>query len=313
MSPRPRPCTVAARMLLTLTATCLRSMLLGEGSRKPKMALEDLPAYAFDVLGVSGLNLSTDLLVGADRAKLEGIRERADKAACAVLLLIESDIQPFGGAEATGKGATARLTKVVEAARYLGCNAVAVRVSADDSETSMLKVAARLRPAVDRAEKLDLNVLISPHAGLTSTPERIAELIKRVGGFRIGTFPDFETASKQADPIAYLRRLCPYASAVSASTIKFKGNKGEKTELSELDAVLEHEPYDISALVEAVASVGYDGALAIDYRGTGDVATGIRHSRNALLRGLSDEDHELDDDDDLADLPEVPEGGEDEE
>lgn len=287
-------------MLLTLTATCLRSMLLpGEGTRKPKLALEDLPMYVFDVLGLSGLNLSTDLLVGADRAKLEGIRERADKAACAVLLLIESEAQAFGGtAEAPAKAAVARLTRVVEAARYLGCNAVAVKIIAEDSEAAMLRVATRIRPAVDRAEKLDLNVLITPHTGLTSTPERVTELIKRVGGFRIGTFPDFEVASKSPDPIAYIRRLCPYASAVSASTMKFKeSKKGES-------AAPDHEPYNLTALVEAVASVGYDGALAIDYRGGGDIPAGIRTSRDALLKCLSDDLDDVDDDDDLLDLPE---------
>lgn len=297
-------------------------LLPGEGTRKPKIALEDLPAYTFDTLGLSGLNLTTELLVGADRAKLEGIRERADKAACAVLLLIESETQPLGSSnEATSKGATARLTRVVEAARFLGCNAVAVKIVAEDSEASMLRVALRLRPAVDRAEKLDLNVLISPYTGLTSTPERVAELIKRVGGFRIGTFPDFEAAAKQPDPVAYLRRLCPYASAVSASTSKFKDAKAPKgtrggERVAGPDVVQEHEPYDLNVLVDAVSSVGYDGALAIDYRGTGDAAVGIRASRNALLNALSrDDDEEPDDDDDLGELPDVadevvPGGGE---
>lgn len=289
-------------MLLTLTASCLRTMLLpGEGARKPKLALEDLPAYTFDVLGLSGLNLSTDFLVGADRPKLEGIRERADKAACAVLLLIESEPQAFGVAgEAASKAATARLTKVIEAARYLGCNAVAVKIIAEDNEASMLRVATRMRPAVDRAEKLDLNVLISPHTGLTSTPERVTELIKRVGGFRIGTFPDFEAAMKNPDPVGYLRRLCPYASAVSASTIKFKPSKAGK---GELEPPMDHEPYDLAKLVHAVASVGYDGALAIDYRGTGDAATGVRNARNALTRCLAeDDDFEDELDEELNDL-----------
>jgi sugar phosphate isomerase/epimerase len=277
-------------------------LLPSGGARKPKLTLEDLPAYTFDVLGLSGLNLTTDLLVGADRAKLEGVRERADKAACAVLLLVESEPQAFGNPdEATSKAATARLTRVVEAARFLGCNAVAVKVVAEDNELSLLRVSARMRPAVDRAEKLDLSILISPHTGLTSTPERVTELIKRIGGFRIGTFPDFEAATKQPDPVGYLRRLCPYASAVSASTIKFKPSKNAK---GELDPPMDHEPYDLNTLVKAVSSVGYDGALAIDYRGTGDISAGVRASRNALLKCLATEEDDIDEelDDDFADL-----------
>lgn len=277
-------------MLLTLTATCLRSMLLpAAGARKPGLSLEDLPQYAFEVLGLSGLNLSTDLLVGADRGRLEAIRERADKAGCAVLLLIESEPQQFAHAdEATGKNAVSRLGRVVEAARYLGCSAVAVKAVAADDEASLLKTASRMRPAVDRAEKLDINVLVAPHEGLTSTPERVAELIKRVGGFRIGTFPDFEVAARSKDPVAYLRRLCPYASAVSASTIRFRQGKASLEEI-DISAAFDHEPYALEQFVGAVASVGYDGALAVDYRGPGDLATGIRLSRQALTRCLANE------------------------
>lgn len=291
-------------MLLTLTATCLRSMLLpAGGARKPQLALEDLPQHAFEVLGLSGLNLSTDLLVGADRARLESIRERADKAGCAVLLLIESEAQPFAHAdEGVGKNAVTRLTRVVEAARYLGCSAVAVKVLASDDEASLLKTASRIRPAVDRAEKLDINVLLSPHEGLTATPERVAEVIKRVGGFRIGTFPDFEVAAKSKDPVAYLRRLCPYASAVSATTIRFRQGKSALEDIDGSEP-FDHEPYALDQLVGAVASVGYDGALAVDYRGQGDLSAGIRLSRQALTRCLASESGDAEGlDDELGDF-----------
>ena len=50
-------------------------------------------------MGLGGLNLSTDLLVGADRARLERVRERSDRASCSCLLLIESEAQAFGATE----------------------------------------------------------------------------------------------------------------------------------------------------------------------------------------------------------------------
>jgi hypothetical protein len=135
----------------------------------------------------------------------------------------------------------------------------------------------------------------------------VTELIKRVGGFRIGTYPDFEAATRFSDPVGYLRRLCPYASAVCASTIRFKERKAPKGGAGPmLDPPLDHEPYDLGTLVHAVASVGYDGALSIDYRGTGDVPSGIRASRNAILKCLSEDDDDLDEDldDDFTDAVE---------
>lgn len=343
-------------MLLTLTATCLKSLLSLPGkAKKGKLDLTDVPTFTRETLGLTGLNLSTDLLVGADRKRLESIRERADKASCACLLLIESEAQPFGAAdESLGKAALARMIRVVEAAQIIGCSAASLRVESDDNETALARVAARLKPVVERAEKLDVNLLISPTKGLTSTAERLAELIKKVGGFRIGTFPDFEAASAQKDPTAYLRRLTPYATVVSASTTKFaetpkeatpenplpkprppmtkkpaaklapptpagKGSAAKPVELDEdegdedvdltdeeLEAALglsdddepaeeeykpqypEHAAYKLKTLVAAVASVGYDGTLAVDYRGPGDPTMGIVYSRDALQDALNE-------------------------
>ena len=360
------------------------------------MSLSDLPQYTRDTLGLRGLTLSTDLLVGADRRMLEGIRERADKAGCACLLLIEPGTVAVDGSPAKVEALIERMKNVVQAAQLLGCNSSAFSIKGIDTDDQRKLVADRLRKVVERAEKLDVNVLISPAAGVE--PEAVSDLLKRVGGFRIGTYPDFEIASKAADPLTYLRRLSPYASAVCAATFEFadpasgkppakpqpkpaakaralspeerllasiarasagddedddmpppvvvpkadlapaskgKGKKAVKQAASpppppappppppaaefktsdddddaaldaELDALdpeallaelaaeeeeemiplATHVGFDIIKMVEAVASVGYDGALAVDYRGKGDVIQGVQTSARVLLAAV---------------------------
>jgi sugar phosphate isomerase/epimerase len=272
-------------MLLTLTAISLRSMLSKGKSGKPKLDLLDLPQYARQDLGLHGLNLSTELLAGVNRDRLEKLRERADKAGCACLLLIESEAQAFGDkSEAAAAAAVERTQKVIQAAHILGCSAAAVKASGADDPIVFGRTAERLRKAVERAERLELNILLSPHDGLTATPERITELIKKVGGFRVGTFPDFQAAGASGDPVAYLRRLTPYAAVVSASTVKFVAEKG--AEGDKADAPVKHQPYSLEIMVEAIMSVGYDGTLAIEYRGTGDATLGVMRSRAILERLL---------------------------
>lgn len=274
-------------MLLTLSAVSLRSMLAKGRGGRAKLELLDLPRFTREELGLHGLNLSTDLLTGISRDLLEKLRERADKAGCACLLLIESEPQPFGSTtEATAAGAVERLHRVIQAASLLGCNAVAVRSTGDDTPEAFARTADRLRKTVDRAEKMELNLLIAPHTGLTQSPERITELIKKIGGFRVGTFPDFQSAAASSDPTNYLRRLTPYASVVAATTVKFAGGKGEE----EADVPVKHQPYDLEPLVNAILSVGYDGTLGIDYRGTGDAKVGVLRSRAALESLLDVED-----------------------
>lgn len=314
-------------MLLTLTVTADRPVFPGRGG---KVALDDLPARVREELGLHGLNLSTDLLAGADRAALARVRDRADKARCSCLLLIERAPLDLSSAKASVvKEAQERAGRVLQAAALLGCNAAAIGVKGPDDAAAMERAIEALKPVVERAERLEINCLISPAPGLTEAPERVTDLIKRVGGFRIGTFPDFQAAARSADPAAYLRRLTPYASAVAATTLEF-GELAEpepepppkprpsatrkkaaaapppkpppdEEELEEdgddetpagLRALLEdvlaerdvvpHIAYDLTALVRAVVSVGYDGSLAVYYAGEGDVTLGIEQSREAL-------------------------------
>ncbi|MCC6660808.1 MAG: TIM barrel protein [Phycisphaerales bacterium] len=283
-------------MLLTLSATSLRSLLAKGKSGKPRMDLMELPEYARQVLGLHGVTLTTELLAGASRARMEQLRERADKAAAAILLLFEAEPQAMGAAdEAVAAGAVDRLGRVIEAGHILGCNAVALRLSGRDDAETLSRTADRLRKAVRRAERLEINVLIAPTDGLTSQPERVTDLIKKVGGFRVGTYPDFQAAAASADPATYLRRLTPYAAVICASTVKFTVDKAEPEPLppaepDDADArplsapakPPKHSPYALEPLLSSIAAVGYDGTLAIEYRGTGDPTVGVKRTRQAL-------------------------------
>ncbi len=284
-------------MLLTLTATSLRSMLTPGRGAKPVLTLPELPAFTRERLGLHGLNLGTPMLAGQGRAVLEAIRDRADKARCAVLVLIEPEPQPLGDpADRVASGSLERLGRVIEAARVLGCGSVAITPGGPDDPAHFERTAERLRRIVDRAEKLEMNLLIAPGEGLTVQPERVTDLIKKVGGFRLGTFPDFEAASRSPDPAVYLRRLTPYAAAVSASTVGFEpeGRKGKGRarapgDSEALDAPVRHVPYDVGMMVDAVQAVGYDATLAVDYRGEDDPTVGVVRSRRLLERLLGQE------------------------
>jgi len=268
-------------MLLTLTANALRARLATnrKGSRPASGAdilqVTDLPRFAREELGLFGLTLSTNLLVGADLARLDGIREAADKASCPCLVLTEPEHQPLGTTDdKAGDAAIDRATRVVQAAHRLGCSSIGLGVICNDTEDEQDFCIERLRRVMSIAERLEVNILICPGQGITGDPERLTDLIKRVGGFRIGTFPDFEIASKAPDPLGYLKRLTPYASAITAATMRFKAGKkaGEVT----------HEPYDLKAYTTVVRAVGYSGTLSLDYRGEGDPVENLKHAKSLL-------------------------------
>lgn len=304
--------------MFTVTASCLKPLLAPPRGAKPKLDLMEVPRFARDILGVHGINLTTDLLAGMPKDRIEQLRDRADKARCACLMLIEHEPQKLGAAnDAEALGAVERIRRVIRAANVLGCNAAAVKVVAADDEAALQRTGERFKECIKGLEKLDVNVLISPGPGLCSSPERIAELLKKVGGFRMGTFPDFQTAAAAKDPVAYLRRLAPYATVVSCSTVEFAPDKPDKPEKASKAAaaaaaaaladpsgepVMKHVTYELKPLLDAITAVGFQGTLALDYRGKGDPTQGLIWSRKALERVMADDSVSADDEELLDDF-----------
>lgn len=273
-------------MLLTLCVSSLRPLI--HHPDEP-LALHDVPVFARDSLGLNGLSLSTDLLKGATRSDLEALRDRADKVACSCLLLEQPEPLPFASADpARAQSAIERAQRVLRAAQILGCNSAAVRIEPEDDPLATDLAIERLRKTVDFAERIEVNLLLAPHAGLTNQPEQVTDLLKRIGGFRIGTLPDFAAAAEAPDPVVYLRRLTPYASVVLASTMAFDSMdappEDESLEVEDLliESVPVHTTYELAPMVEAVISVGFDITLSINYRGEGNPVLGILASRAAL-------------------------------
>ena len=206
---------------MTLSISSIRSLLKKRGSAPPKLDLLDVPRYTRDELGLHGLTLTTDLLAGSTRDRLAGLRDAGDKAGCAALVLVEPDPLPIAElADSKGEQSVERLRRVLEAARLLGCSSAGFSIRGKDDEASLERVIERMKPVVELGERLEINVLIRPSRGLTETPERTIDLVKKIGGFRIGTLPDFQSAAESDDPAGYLRRLTPYASALLASTVE---------------------------------------------------------------------------------------------
>lgn len=271
-------------MLLILSASSMQRRLKpGPGA----IDLLDLPRFAREQLNLFGLHLPTSMLAGRPAATVDKLRDQADKNACPCLVLEESDPQPIAGDDDAAEAGLERMQRVIQAGHRLGCNAVAFRISARDGEQAFEDAVDNTKRLLERADRLEMNLLLAPHAGLTGKPDRLTQLVKKIGGFRIGTLPDFQAAADTGSAVEALRRLTPYASAVVASALTF-------------DAAGKHEQYDLAACFDAVQSVGFEGALSIEYRGKGDPAEGVRKAREIFERAIAgpQDDADLDDLDD---------------
>lgn len=266
-------------MLLTLSA---KSLSAPGPDGKPLVPLARVATFAREQLNLYGLTLQTSLLAGWDIPKLDRLRDEADKAGAPCLVLVEETPQPFADADpALAAAAVDRAERVVRVAHRLGCSSVAFSLAAPSPDPGVDEVAKKLKGVLANAERMELNLLLAPAKGITETPDQLTTLIRKVGGFRIGSYPDFESASKTKDAAAYLRALTPYASAVCASVRDF-------------DAKGKHAAYDVAACLEAIDSVGFEATLALEFRGKGDPIAALRAARALIDSRLSDPD-EMDD------------------
>jgi len=294
-------------MMFSLNVNSIRDVLKRRGKRA--IGVVDLPRYTHEHLGLRALNLSTDLLSGVGRSDIERIRDNGDKVGCTCLLLSESTPMAMGDhKDEIGDRCIERMGRVIKAASLLGCNAVSLAIKSKDTDDAFDLVAERMKRVLEVADTIDINVLISPMSGLTEDPERVTKLVKGIGGFRIGTYPDFASAAQSGDPVGYLRRLTPYASVVNASTLGFTepeenddsvdeslakadGLVGLDALAAELEAMDDDAPpvhigYDLLKLVGAIKAVGFDGNIALDYRGGGDGTLGVLQSKDAIEAAL---------------------------
>jgi len=238
------------------------------------MRLVDVPDFSIRQLNLRGINVPSSMLAGWSLENLDELRDRGDKAGCPCLVLIEDTPLPFASDDHREADRSAeRVQRLAVAANRLGCNALAVRCDAPDTDEAFEQTAFQIKDLMPAVERLELNLLIAPHVGLTRHTDRLTDLLKRIGGFRIGSLPDFGHAADTGDLVETLRKLAPYAGAVHA-TVQGFDKKGR------------HEKFDLAEGVAAIRSVGFLNTLAIDYIGTGDAVANIELARTTLQKAI---------------------------
>lgn len=281
-------------MLLTLNAASLQ-FLLTDATESDRLELTDIPRIALDQLLLRGLVVDTSLLRGWSLDALHDFRNRADQAGCPCLVLRETEpITADSDDEATNEKTMTRLGLIARAASRLGCNALALRLRGFEGEEALNRTATFLRSVMERIDRMELNLLVEPGDGDLSDPCPLIQLIKKVGGFRIGTMPSFVRAIQTGDPESVLRQTAPYAGAVLASC-GFENEAGKRTSQGRSrkkggtvgeQSLSKEELNQIGTCVEALRRVGYGQVLAIDYLGSGVGLGAIEQARSAIVEVL---------------------------
>jgi sugar phosphate isomerase/epimerase len=162
--------------------------------------------------------------------------------------------------------------KWVEAAKFLGCHSVRVNAASSGPYEEQLKLAADgLRRLSEFAGKLDLNIIVENHGGLSSNGKWLASVMQKVDLPNCGTLPDFGNFHDY-DRYQGVKELMPFAKAVSAKSHDFDA-EGNETHT------------DYFKIMKIVLDAGYHGYVGIEYEGSklGEME-GIRATQKLLER-----------------------------
>ena len=151
--------------------------------------------------------------------------------------------------------------KWADAAHVLGCHAIRVNAQSEGSYEEQMKAAADgLNQLAEYCAKLNLNVLVENHGGLSSNGKWLSGVMELADNPRVGTLPDFgnftvnRDSGEKYDKYQGLKELMPYAKAVSAKSYHFDKD-GHETEI------------DFFRMLKIVRAAGYHSWIGIEYEG----------------------------------------------
>jgi L-ribulose-5-phosphate 3-epimerase len=211
-----------------------------------------------------------------DAAYLAELKQRADDHGVKSLLIM-IDGEGYLGDPDEGKRSTAieNHYQWVEAAKALGCHSIRVNAHAEGSYDEQAKLAADgLRRLSEYAGKLDLNVIVENHGGLSSNGKWLSGVIAAVDLPNCGTLPDFGNFGDY-DRYQGVSELMKYAKGVSAKSHEFDAD-GNETKT------------DYFKMMKIVLDAGYHGYVGIEYEGGGDEYAGVRATK-ALLEKVREQ------------------------
>jgi sugar phosphate isomerase/epimerase len=196
-----------------------------------------------------------------------------------VLIMVDDEGMMGHSAAAQRIKAADNHRKWVDIAAELGCHSIRTNMYPEkqpqtpaEIDTFLGYCAESFNKLTDYAGPAKINVIIENHGGVSSKPEVVVALMKKVNKPNFGTLPDFGNFPEGTDKVAAVKMLMPYAKGVS---YKCHFDGPDKTEVS----------YDLVKMLQMVEATSYRGFVGIEFEGRKlDELEGIKTARAALAK-----------------------------
>lgn len=201
---------------------------------------------------------------------LDSLTKSTNEAGVKSLLIMVDDAGNLGASNMGERNlAIENCKKWVLAAKYLGCNSIRVNAHGDGTPEEMKNACADgIGRLAAWSQKQGIDIIIENHGGISSNGKWLAELLKELQEFGVGSYPDFGNwctlrengqlwggaCTERYDRYKGLKELVPYAKSLSVKSFAFD-DEGNETSM------------DYAKIFEIVQASGYNGYLGIEFAG----------------------------------------------
>ncbi len=209
-------------------------------------------------LGFPALELVNTFFPSPQLAYVRKLRQVAGAAGVAIPLIMCDGEGDMASPDPAERRLAVRMhQKWLDVAALLGCHSIRANVRGtepSEPEAGLERASESFAALCDAAGDQGLNVLIENHWGLSSQPEWLMELQRRVDRDNFGTLPDFGNFPEELDRYDAIEQMLPRAKAVSAKCYDFD-EAGNETRI------------DFPRILDLVKRSGYQGYIGVEYEG----------------------------------------------
>lgn len=220
--------------------------------------LEDVPRICREDFGIDGIEYVNQFFENPMEGYLKKLNSEAEKYGVRnVLIMVDDEGDMVAKDKTVRMQAAINHRKWVEIAAFLGCHAIRCNArgggrNPEDDPEALDRAAEAFSALIEYAEEFQINILIENHGGLSSHPEWLPALMKKVNSPHFGILPDYGNyqPTEKIDLFETVRMAMPYAKGVSVKA----GWQPDGT----------HPPYDLAKLLKISADSGYTGFWGIE-------------------------------------------------
>lgn len=207
----------------------------------------------FEIDGIEYVNTFFELPLEPYLKRLNQMAERYQVKN--VLIMVDSEGEMVSKEPAVRRQSVINHRKWVDIAAVLGCHAIRCNAhgggqSASDDPDAIDRAAESFSMLVDYAKEAKINIIIENHGGLSSEPDWLPSLVRKVDSPHFGILPDYGNYTQDSDIASAVKKAMPYAKGVSVKAAW------------EPDGT--HPGYDLEKLIGISKDAGYTGFWGIE-------------------------------------------------